>query len=288
MGRPSKGGVDYFPHNTTSGKTIFTLESKFGNDGYAFWFKLLEILGCQDSLSYDCNNIPDWEYLIAKTKVSEVSATEILNTLSKLGAIDSELWGQKIIWVQKFTDNLTPVFKKRHTETPDKPSFCDRNTTIALVSVEKGTQSKVKESKGEDSKVKESRVKDIYVPYETICERFNFICESLSKVVSITDKRKTKMKARWNELKTVEAFENLFYLTEQSDFLCGRDKDWKCTFDWLMMNDTNYIKVLEGNYINKKSKEDPFLKIMREEIQNEQNRVNGSNENNQPKLPQLL
>lgn len=288
MGRPSKGGVDYFPHNTTNGKTIFTLESKFGNDGYAFWFKLLEILGCQDSLSYDCNNIPDWEYLIAKTKVSEVSATEILNTLSKLGAIDSELWGQKIIWVQKFTDNLIPVFKKRHTETPDKPSFCDRNATIAEVSVEKGTQSRVEESKGEKSRVKESRVKDIYVPYETICERFNFICESLSKVVSITDKRKTKMKARWNELKTVEAFEHLFTLTEQSDFLCGRDKDWKCTFDWLMMNDTNYIKVLEGNYTNKKSKEDPFLKIMKEEIQNEQNRINGSNENNQPKLPQLL
>ena len=282
MGRPSKGGVDYFPHSTTSGKTIFTLESKFGNDGYAFWFKLLEILGCQESLSYDCNNVPDWEYLIAKTKVSEISATEILDTLSKLDAIDQNLWNKKIIWVQKFADNLSSVFKKRHTETPNKPCFCDRNATIAEVSVEISTQSKVKESKVKESRVKES----IYVPYGTIVERFNSICKSLSKVVSITDKRKSKIKARWMELKTIEAFEQLFTLTEQSDFLCGREKEWKCTFDWLMMNDTNYIKVLEGNYANKKTKtEDPYLKIMREEIQNEQNRINGVNENHQPKLP---
>ena len=40
MARPIKAGVDYFPHDTdaASRKTIFTLESIFGNDGYAFWF----------------------------------------------------------------------------------------------------------------------------------------------------------------------------------------------------------------------------------------------------------
>jgi hypothetical protein len=37
-----------------------------------------------------------------------------------------------------------------------------------------------------------------------------------------------------------------------------------------------------------KPKEDPYIKIMREEMQNEQNGINGTNENNQPKLPQLL
>lgn len=45
MARPKKQTVDYFPHFVKGGRTIFILENKFGNDGYAFWFKLLEILG---------------------------------------------------------------------------------------------------------------------------------------------------------------------------------------------------------------------------------------------------
>jgi hypothetical protein len=284
MARPSKNGVDYFSHDTTSGKTIFTLESKFGNDGYAFWFKLLELLGCQDSLSIDCNSLPDWEFLIAKTKVSEITATEILDLLSRIDAIDAELWEEKIIWVQKFTDRLSHVFKKRKEDTPIKPSFCHRNNTSTVVPVEESTQSKVKESK-----VKESKVKDIYVPYETICEHFNSICKSLSKVVSITDKRKTKMKARWNELKTIEAFENLFYLTEQSDFLCGREKDWKCSFDWLMDNNNNYIKVLEGQYTNKnKSSGNPFKDKLKEMIEDDQSRDNSNHVGYQGGLSKLL
>lgn len=45
MARPTKTSVDYFPHMTHSGKTIAILEARWGNDGYAFWFKLLELLG---------------------------------------------------------------------------------------------------------------------------------------------------------------------------------------------------------------------------------------------------
>jgi hypothetical protein len=286
MARPSKNGVDYFSHDTSSGKTIFTLESKFGNDGYAFWFKLLETLGSQDTLSLDCNNLPDWEYLIAKTRVSEVTATEILDTLSRINAIDFELWSKKIIWVQKFADRLTPVFRKRHTEIPIKPSFCDRNTSITEDSVEISTQRKGKERKG-----KESKGKEIYVPYETIVERFNDICHSLSKVASITDKRKDKIKKRWSELKSIDAFEKLFYLTEESDFLCGREKEWKANFDWLMMNDTNYIKVIEGNYGNKitdKPKGNYLDEVIKEGMQSESNRYGKDYETDPVTVPRLL
>jgi hypothetical protein len=33
-GRKEKQTADYFPHMATSGKTLFILESSFGNDGY--------------------------------------------------------------------------------------------------------------------------------------------------------------------------------------------------------------------------------------------------------------
>ena len=136
MARPIKAGVDYFQHDTDSmgKKTLFTLESRFGNDGYAFWFKLLEILGTQDGFYYDCGNPADWLYLVAKTRVDEVTATEILNTLSQIGAIDTELWDCKIIWIQKFVDRLKVLFDKRVSEIPKKPSIRSGNPTISHIS----------------------------------------------------------------------------------------------------------------------------------------------------------
>ena len=64
MGRPGKIIVDYFPHVTQPGKTMSILESGWGNDGYAFWFKLLELLGTTHGFCYDCHNPSDWEYLL--------------------------------------------------------------------------------------------------------------------------------------------------------------------------------------------------------------------------------
>lgn len=70
-GKTEKQTVDYFPHFVKGGRTIFILENKFGNDGYAFWFKLLEILGESEGHFYDCSNASNWEYLLAKTRVTE-------------------------------------------------------------------------------------------------------------------------------------------------------------------------------------------------------------------------
>jgi hypothetical protein len=151
MARKPKKGVEYFPHFVNSGKTIFMLESRFGNDGYAFWFKLLEILGQQEGLCYDCNNQSNWIFLTSKCRVNDISATEILGMLASVDAIDMELWGKKIIWVQNFCDHVADVFKKRGTEIPVRPHFCDRNDTTPVDIGNKSTQSKVKESKVKES-----------------------------------------------------------------------------------------------------------------------------------------
>ncbi len=130
MGRPVKDTVDFFPHYATSGKTLFILESKFGNDGYAFWFKLLELLCQQDGHYYDYSTPAAWEFLIARSRVTGVSGTEILKTLADLGAIDSDLYHQQVIWVQKLVDNFAFVYEKRKRPIPSKPSFCDRKPSF--------------------------------------------------------------------------------------------------------------------------------------------------------------
>lgn len=76
----------------------------------------------------------------------------------------------------------------------------------------------------------------------------------ISKIQSITKSRKAKLLARF---KDVYLFDNTFQtacgLIAQSDFMQGKNGNgWKVTFDWLISNDTNITKVLEGNYSNHK------------------------------------
>jgi len=123
MARPRKATVDYFPHDTfaSDGKTMFTLQSRFGNDGYAFWFKLLELLGRSEGHVFAYNNPAEWEYLLAITHVNEDTANNILATLVNLNAIDKELAEKKIIWCQHFVDNIADVYKRRQINLPSKP-----------------------------------------------------------------------------------------------------------------------------------------------------------------------
>ena len=92
------------------------------------------------------------------------------------------------------------------------------------------------------------------VPYQKIKELFNSTCKSLSKVITVSANRKRAIAARWKEYdESIEAFEKLFTLTEESDFLKGaNERHWVATFDWLMKS-ANMTKVLEGNYKNKGS-----------------------------------
>jgi len=87
------------------------------------------------------------------------------------------------------------------------------------------------------------------IPCEEIKNQFNTICQSLSKVVSLSKSRKEKIKVRWNEWGSIEKAIEIFTAVKDTPFLCGNnERGWKCSFDWLIENDKNYIKVLEGVY----------------------------------------
>ncbi|WP_069649662.1 hypothetical protein [Caloranaerobacter ferrireducens] len=101
--------------------------------------------------------------------------------------------------------------------------------------------------------------KNIYsqntTPYEKIIELYNNICKSLPQVKKLTDKRKRTIKARWKQYNDLSIYVEVFKKAEESDFLSGRSGKWSgCNFDWLI-NENNMIKVLEGNYDNKETKE---------------------------------
>jgi hypothetical protein len=185
MARPPKKGVDYFSHDCISGKTLFIVEQKFGNDGYAFWYKLLEFLGTKEGHFLDCNNVADMEFLQAKTRLERDSILKILDLLAGLDAIDQELWQQSVVWSQGFVDRISDVYVNRRQKTPDKPNFYSSKPTITEVSTSKSTQSKVKESKVKETKeelvtpngvtlasTEADAQREVKKDYEKLCEEY--------------------------------------------------------------------------------------------------------------------
>lgn len=71
------------------------------------------------------------------------------------------------------------------------------------------------------------------------------------KLAKLTDSRKKKIALRLKEYKNLlEIFKFVLVKSEKSNFLLNGDF---YTFDWLIENDTNILKVYEGKYDNKKN-----------------------------------
>jgi len=133
MARPQKQTVDYFPHRCKHGKTMFILETKYGDKGYVFWFKLLELLGLTEGHAYCFDEAGNSEYLQAHTRTDEFLTLEILNLLANLQAIDTKLWAEKhIIWSDNFVNGVKDAYRNRVVDIPKKP-FSDVRNQVSEV-----------------------------------------------------------------------------------------------------------------------------------------------------------
>lgn len=87
------------------------------------------------------------------------------------------------------------------------------------------------------------------IDYQKIADLYNETCVSFPRLTVLSEARKKSIKARLNTY-TVEDFKTLFKKAEASDFLKGsNDRNWTANFDWII-KDTNFAKVLDGNYDN--------------------------------------
>lgn len=90
------------------------------------------------------------------------------------------------------------------------------------------------------------------VDYQRIVDMFNSICVSFPSVRSLSDARRKAIKARLNTY-SLEQFKAMFEIAEASPFLKGQgNRNWRANFDWLI-KDSNFAKVLDGNYSDKKT-----------------------------------
>lgn len=166
MARPPRNNIDYFPHECVHGRKMFVIESKYGNDGYAVWFKLLERLGDTDNHYLNLSDETELMYLASLMKVDEIKFKNILTDLAKLGAIDKELYEEnKIVWSQKFYESIQDAYAKRNNKC------IDRNSLIQLLislGIRKQSKSSQKPSKCDQSGVNNPQSKEEYIKEKKI------------------------------------------------------------------------------------------------------------------------
>lgn len=126
---------------------------------------------------------------------------------------------------------------------------CTDRITIRGEKEEKEEKEEEKEEEEQQEKQKEPPP----TPHEEIKTLYNSICESLPQVQVMSEIRKKHLRARWKQFNyNLAVFEEVFRRVAASDFCKGRNKrGWRADFDWLIKNDHNMVKVLEGKYDNK-------------------------------------
>ena len=145
--------------------------------------------------------------------------------------------------------------KKKALEEKKKKEMLQSNTDETKsntdIDIEKDIEEDIEKDIEED--IEKDTTKEPPAPYETIKDLYNSICKDLSKIRSISSSRKRHLKARWKQFEyNLGTFEECFKKVQASDFCKGKnERGWKADFDWLIKNDNNMVKVLEGKYDNK-------------------------------------
>ena len=236
--------MKYFLHDTSSfdDEKIAELYINFGYEGLGLFYTFLEKIAKQEK--------PIKTSIIkCQLKIGK-KLEKCWNFMEQIGLICStngESFNNNLL-------NFSESYKIKKEKTREKVSQWrekqkDIKNVTSYVSV--SNPSKVKESKVKESKEEEGKEK--VIPYEDIFVSYNKICgEKLSKILKLSDSRKAKIKKRWGEINGLEGFIELFNKVISIPFCCGdNERKWKADLDWLIDNDTNWVKVIEGKYNNK-------------------------------------
>ncbi len=122
MSRHAEDRAEFFPHHVGGGKTLRALENRYGNDGYALWFKLLETVCGTETHCFDLSDELNLIDFAGYVRQSEEWVIEAIDFLVRLKQIDRDLWeADRKVWIQGLVDNLEPLYTKRKRDKPTKP-----------------------------------------------------------------------------------------------------------------------------------------------------------------------
>ena len=242
-----------------------------GDTILVIWFKLIVLAGVtnDDGLVYITDEIPYNSETLSNEfnkPLNEIKiALDIFQKFKMIEIIDDFIrlknWQQyqNVDGLEKIRSQ-TRLRVQKHRENQrllleNKECNVTRNVTV--------TQSNAPririENKNKNKNIFNNLSNDkLFVP---LIQKWNELPDTISKISTLKkDTQRYKMLSqRINEYgadKVLEAIEQI----KRSSFLLGKnDRGWTITFEWFV-KPNNFIKVLEGNYIDKKINKDNFVK----------------------------
>lgn len=113
MARPVKHTVESFNHPVISGKKMFIVQRNFGNDGYATWYKILELLGQSNNHFIDLSDDEKLLYVSSYCGVDIEKLIQIIDLIVSLRKFDQFLWSHKIIFCKDFVRSIKRTYSRR-------------------------------------------------------------------------------------------------------------------------------------------------------------------------------
>ena len=288
MGRNRKTGLDYFPFDVDTFQDIKIrklIKYQSGKAVTVYALLLCLIYKGGYYMRWD-EELPF--IISEQTGFEEAYIQEVIKSCMVLGLFSKELFEKEHVLTSKgiqerYRDICKQINRKFDfvefslISSEEKPISSEE---MPVSSEEKRINSEKSTQKKRERKEKEKEKKDINlssfgkeecdsrtesplpppseppsekIPIMEIADMWNSICPNLPKVEKITDKRKAKIPIRVKEMggwdKAKPILENIFWKVKQSKFLNGdNNRGWKCYFDWIFENGSNWVKIYEGNY----------------------------------------
>lgn len=231
-----------------------------GNNIVLIWVMLLTMAGrCNSNgMIFLTENIPYTPKMLADELDFEENTVKLaLQALEQLNMIVTDQGFFSIAGWDEY-QNIEGMERIREQNRIRQKKWYDKQKSLPNVrdnvSVTQPNETDIEEDKEEDKEEEKESDRDKRVNYQRIADLYNETCVSFPRLKSLSESRKKAIRARLNSY-TEEDFKLLFVKAEASDFLKGKNnRNWTATFDWLI-KDTNFAKVLDGNYDSRNAKQ---------------------------------
>lgn len=262
-----------------------------GNDILLMWIMLLIYAGRTNDSGYVylIEDIPYTNEDLAKEFDLPSNTVKLgLETLHRLKMIDNDSKGLRILnWeeyqnvesldrIRELTRQRVHKFreKEKQKELPGSTETeCNvtGNATVAFSNAPRyrSRSRDIDLEKDQDLRASSRQQVDSVsrVPFQKIVDLYHSICCSLPRIKGLSESRKAQLRARWKEYPNFEFWESFFQRVELSDFLAGRvtptngRKPFIANLQWITKQE-NFLKILEGNYDNRKGEENDNSDIL--------------------------
>jgi len=134
------------------------IKKKYGLEGYAAWYQLIEQLADAEFHYLDLREETELMLLSGQLMIPETMLMNVITDLAKLNAFNKTLWeNHKVIFSQKLVDEIQDAYSRRRNKCIDLEGLCNK---LGIKCDQKPGKCTPNDGNNPQSKVKKSKVKN--------------------------------------------------------------------------------------------------------------------------------